>query len=92
MQAITTKYLGATNFRGARVKATCQAGSITVSWDCAGNVDENHDLAARALIVKLGWNADCYEQWHRGALPDGTGNEYVNAHPRECLTVSRKAT
>jgi hypothetical protein len=33
MQAIITKYLSATNHRGARVKASAQAGSLTVGWD-----------------------------------------------------------
>ena len=31
MQAIEMQYLGPTNFRGARIKATAQAGSITIS-------------------------------------------------------------
>lgn len=29
-QAIVTKFLGPTNYRGSRVKATCQAGSVTI--------------------------------------------------------------
>ena len=52
MQAIVTKYLGPTNNRCARVKATAQAGSVTISWDCALDVDANHDAAAIALAVK----------------------------------------
>ncbi len=34
-QAIVTKYLGPTDHRGARVKATSYAATITVSWDDA---------------------------------------------------------
>lgn len=30
-QAISTKYIGPTNYRSARVKASCEAGSVTVS-------------------------------------------------------------
>lgn len=63
MQAITTKYIGPTNFRGSRVKATAQAGSVTIPWDCAHNADENHRLAARILATKLGWN---YAEWISG--------------------------
>jgi hypothetical protein len=65
-QAITTKFLGATNSRGSRIKATCEAGSITLSWEYALGVEGNHDAAARALIKKLGW----YGNWAHGALSD----------------------
>ena len=78
MQAITTKYIGPTNYRGSRVKATCQAGSLTLGWDDALGVEPNHDRAAIALVRKLGWDQDCYgKQMTRGALPDGRGNVYV---------------
>lgn len=35
---IKTKFIGPTNYRGARIKATCQAGSITIpySYDLSG--------------------------------------------------------
>ena len=75
MQAIVTKYLGPTNFRGSRVKASCEARSITVSWDDAKDVNDNHDAAARQLAKALGW--DKYGKWVGGALPDKTGNCYV---------------
>jgi hypothetical protein len=32
-QAIETKYIGPTNTRGAKVKASCYAGSLTIDWD-----------------------------------------------------------
>jgi hypothetical protein len=32
-QAIQTKWLGPTNFRGSRVKAFCEAGSLTMGWE-----------------------------------------------------------
>jgi hypothetical protein len=76
LQAITTKYLGPTNFRGSRVKATCQAKSITLSWDDAKDVESNHDAAAKVLASSLGWNGT----WVAGGLPDSRGNVYV------CLT------
>lgn len=72
-QAITTKFLGPTNFRGSRVKATCQAGSVTISWDHATGSEENHLAAAKALCDKYDWG----DPVAAGALPDGTGNCYV---------------
>lgn len=54
-QAISTKYLGATNHRGSRIKATCPAGSLTVPFDHALNAPNNHAAAGIALARKLGW-------------------------------------
>jgi hypothetical protein len=78
MQAIVTKYIGPTNHRGARVKATCQAGSVVIPYDYALGTYENHDAAARALLEKLGWCG----QWFGGGMPDGTGNCYVRDDDR----------
>lgn len=75
-QAILTKYLGPTNTRGARVKAWCQADSLTVAWDDALDVNANHELAARALARSLGWKGTLIG----GGLPDGSGNAYVIRH------------
>jgi len=66
-QAIHTRFLGATDTRGSRVKATAQAGSVTVPWDYALSTDQNHDAAARALIERYGWHG----VWHLGQLPNG---------------------
>jgi len=68
LQAITTRYFGPTNVRGSRVKATCQAGSVTLHWDDALNADDNHLAAARALAAKFKWTG----KWHAGGLPDGS--------------------
>ena len=57
-QAIETKYLGATNHRGSRVKARAAAGSIMVEWDHSLDVEKNHIRAAEALMIKFGWKAD----------------------------------
>lgn len=77
MQAIVTKYLGPTNTRGSRVKATCNAGSVTVSWDYALNIDENHEAAFRALATKLGWLT--YGAWHHAGLPNNGGRVFTCA-------------
>ena len=71
-QAITTKYFGPSNVRGSRVKATADAGSITLHWDNALNTEQNHALAARKLAAKLGWVG----QWIGGSLP-GSGYAFV---------------
>lgn len=75
-QAIITKYLGPTNHRGARVKATAQAGSITLSWDDALDVEDNHTSAARALCKKFHWPFPPGSMVG-GALPDDTGYAFV---------------
>jgi len=54
-QAITTKFIGPTNTRGSRIKASAYAGTITVAYDHSLNNDENHRAAADALCVKMGW-------------------------------------
>jgi hypothetical protein len=74
-QAIETKFLGPTNFRGSRIKASAQAGSITVSYDHALSSEENHTAAARALASKLGWSLSLIG----GGNAKGNGNVYVYA-------------
>ena len=68
-QAIVTKYLGPTNHRGSRVKATCEAGSLTMGWSHDLDVAENHSRVAVALATKLGWAG----LWTLGALPGNAG-------------------
>ena len=53
MQSIQTKYLGPTNTRGSRIKATCWLTSVTVSWDYSASIEENHIAAIEALVCKL---------------------------------------
>ena len=67
-QAISTRYIGPTNFRGSRIKATSGGGlSITLHWDYAFNSENNHATAAYALADKYGWAG----QWFGGATADG---------------------
>ena len=67
-QAIVVKYLGPTNYRGSRYKATASAGSVTLSYDYALNPTENALVAAQALADKYEWDG---AQLHCGGLPDG---------------------
>lgn len=81
MQAILVKYLGPTNFRGSRYKATAQAGSITLDADPRLGLEENAKRAADALRKKLGWTdaeSRAYgKEWVHGYLPDGA-HVFVN--------------
>ncbi len=72
-QAITTKFLGPTNTRGSRIKATAFAGSVTVEYDHGLNQADNHKAAAQKLAARLGWKGD----WFAGGLPSEDGNAYV---------------
>jgi hypothetical protein len=70
-QAITTSYRGATDNRGSRVIATCEAGYIAVSWDHDYDAAENHARAALVLFQQMGWDE------HATLAMGGTGDGYV---------------
>ncbi len=71
-QAIQTKFLGPTNRLPGRVKATADAGSVTVSWNHALGVTDNHKAAAVALARRFGWPEDM----DGGSLP-GSGFAFI---------------
>lgn len=75
-QAISTKYHGPTNFRGARVTAYAQAGKVTLCWDYALDIVPNHEAAARALATKYGWGWE-NGQWAGGGLADSNNHAYA---------------
>lgn len=57
MQAIQVKYLGATNTKGARIKATCEGGSLTESRDYSlDSTEQAERLAYELANEKLNWN------------------------------------
>ncbi len=55
--AIHTKYIGPTNTKGARIKASCVRGrenlSVFVSFDYALGCEERHAKAVFALLAKF---------------------------------------
>jgi len=53
MQAIQTKYLGPTNTKGARIRAWCERGSITVDYTHGLSVEHEHDRAFKKLLNKF---------------------------------------
>jgi hypothetical protein len=73
VQAITTKYIGPSNTRGSRIKASAAAGSITISYDDSLNSVGAHAKAAQALADKFGWTG----QYHVGGSPDDCGYVFV---------------
>lgn len=74
MQAISTKYLPVTNTRDSRIKATCAAGSVTISYPHEFSGMACHAAAAKALVEKLGWGFAHYGDLMGGQLASG---EYV---------------
>ena len=85
MQAIITKFIPCTNHRESRVKAICEAGSLTLGWDHALNVEENHQRVAEALQTKLGWAGGHYGRLVGGGMPMNTpyGYCFVMVGPNE---------
>lgn len=72
-QAIVTKYIGPSNTKGSRIKATAGAGSVTVHLDHALNIEENHIKAAETLANKYKWRGN----WFMGGMPDDSGYCFV---------------
>jgi len=70
-QSITTRYFGATNRLGGRVKASASYGrrSVTLAYDHSG-LEAFHAKVAMELADSLGWHG----QWTMGGMDD---NGYV---------------
>lgn len=67
LQAIRTKYHGATNTRGSRITATSSGGTkCTIPYPHECNPPEAHRKAAEALQAKLQWQGRMIQ----GALSD----------------------
>ncbi len=82
MQAIQTKYIGPTDHKPSRIKAWCEAGSLTMSVNSAedesgGRVDDAHAYVAHKLAEKLGWTRDKMGHLAGGCLPGNAGYAFV---------------
>lgn len=56
MKAIRTRFFGASNVKGSRVRASDGDGnSVTLGYDHSLNSDQMREKAARALCEKMGW-------------------------------------
>lgn len=62
MQCIRTRYLGPTNVRPARIMASTNFATHTVSYDHNLNDGENHTAAAQSLLKRISnpHMKDCY--------------------------------
>lgn len=65
-QAIRTHYLPPTNYRGARIVATAQAGRKLIAWDHELDPVANHRAAAQRYAKHFDWRG----KWAGGQLPD----------------------
>ena len=66
-QAIIVKYIGPTNTRETRLRASYAGGSIIVDWNYDVSYERNYANAARVLAIRLKW---CGRYAH-GTIPDG---------------------
>ncbi len=76
--AIHTKYVGATNTRGARIKATCvrdkdSKWTASVSFDYAADSETRHAQAAKALLAKFAPGLQEETLWCCGNTLDNLG-------------------
>lgn len=67
MQAIKTKYLPATNNKPSRIKAECDADTITIPYDYRLESYDAHRKAMYLLLSKLEWEPI---RVHTGGLSD----------------------
>ena len=85
MQAIINKYLGPTNHRGSRIKATCYSGTITIGFDHELSGEAAHKKAAMALIERLKWSAP--SGLTVGATPSGNGYVFIPSSMTNALAA-----
>ena len=68
-KAIAVKYLGPTNSRGARVKASGGTGNVTLPFRHDQDMRQNVAAAVDELLLRNGWLSYSYVL---GVLPGGT--------------------
>lgn len=73
MIAILTKYLGPTNYRGARIKAYSKNRSVTIPYDHALSDEMIHFEAVKAFAEKhlSGLDADSMKDMRFGGTEEG---------------------
>lgn len=72
MSIIRTKYLGPTDHKGSRIKASIGPDAVILPYDHALSGSGNHKTAAHALATKLGLEGS----WAR-YTDHATGDGYV---------------
>jgi len=88
MQSITVKYLGPTDTKGSRFKATHPGNtkSVTLPYDYDLSAAENEWQAARALILKLGWDENV-SRWVRGTINQRGDAVFVGLYQHEIRSI-----
>ena len=83
-QAIVTRYLCPTNTRGARIRATCDRGSVSIPYpDEANQGADAHAVAVRSLLAKFakedgaGRSWPAFARWVCGGMPQESKDAYV---------------
>ena len=83
MQTVTTKYLPATNTRGARIKVSSWLGNKTFSYDHAANC--THEAAFNEWLKEINRRLkesrngahEGFKMVAKGSLPDGKGYGFI---------------
>jgi hypothetical protein len=82
MKAITTRYAGPTNSRGARIIATDEDGNrVTIPYPHELDRDDGHTKAALALCTKMEWSGSLVRGGSKG------GYVFVWLSEEEIVTV-----
>jgi len=69
MKAIKTKFIGPSNVKGSRIRASEPDGkSVTISYSHELNGDENHLAAAQALCKRMNWSGLLVTGWLGGCF------------------------
>ena len=95
--AIHTKYIGPSNTRGARIKATCTRDkdskwTAIVSFEYGSDSQTRHSLAAQALLVKYAPQLQSEQLWCCGNTLDNLGyvfSVYPEAHVNAAFFQNR---
>ena len=82
-QAIVTRYLGPTDTRPSRIRASCDRGSLTISMPLEYSGADAHAVAVRELLANFAledgssrsWPA--FERWVCGGMPQSSKDAYV---------------
>ena len=84
-RAITIKYLGPTNSRGARVKASAGGtqGKVTLPFSHDLSMEQNVAAAVDELLLCYGWD----NPYALGALSDGTYVAVLSDKPSTYLST-----
>ena len=77
--AVISKWYGPTNFRGSRITVRRADGggkSLTVGWDYALGIIENHAEAIKAYLEMMNWGGNyAVGSTKTGAVATWTGEE-----------------